>query len=454
MDIQFDPIVLHPDPGRRKPLLDIMTTALSAADPFAAVERSINIVGDRLHLQGRSYDLRTLDRILVLGAGKAGGPMSQALEACLGERIASGLVVVKDEHETPTERIEICTASHPLPDARGVAAGNRILEMARSATERDLVITLLSGGGSALLVAPAKDISLADMQEMTQSLLAAGATINEINCLRKHCSEIKGGQLARAVHPAPCITLALSDVIGSPLDVIASGPTVPDTSTWTEAWDIVERFNLAVDLPPSIHARLQRGLGGSELETPDTEDPVFEQNCAVVVADNRGAALAALEKARELGFNSQLLTTYLQGEAKEVAKMAVSLAMELKAHSNPLALPACLILGGETTVALGTDPGLGGRNQELALAAALPLQDVPGVIIAALATDGTDGPTDSSGAIADSSTVARGRALGLDPQEHLETHNAYPYLAKVQDLLLTGPTYTNVNDLLFVVVWY
>ena len=453
MTIQFESAVLQPDPKRRQPVLDIMTAALAAADPFAAVQRSMRVDGEWLHLKSHAYDLRTFDRILVLGAGKAGGPMSQAVEACLGGRIETGLVVVKDEHETLTETIEICTASHPLPDSRGAAAGLRILELAANATERDLVITLLSGGGSALLVAPAQGISLSDMQDLTQGLLAAGATINEVNCLRKHCSSIKGGQLARAIHPAACVTLALSDVIGSPLDVIASGPTVPDHSTWADAWEIVERFKLADELPPAIRDRLLRGVRGAAMETPTSGDPVFDQNCAVVVADNRGAALAAQEKASELGFNARLITTYLQGEAKEVAKMALSLALESKYHANPVPLPACLILGGETTVTLGASPGQGGRNQELALSAALAMQEAPGVVIAALATDGTDGPTNSSGAVVDATTVARGRELGLNPQQHLDAHNAYPYLTKVQDLLITGPTYTNVNDLLFVLVW-
>ena len=453
MNIQFDSSVLQPDPSRRGPALDIMTAALKAVDPFVAVQRLMQVDGDRLHLQNREYDLNALDRILVLGAGKAGGPMSQAVESGLQGRISAGLVVVKDDHEAPTDTVELCAASHPVPDARGVAAGRRILELARSATSQDLVITLLSGGGSALLVAPAAGVSLQDMQDMTQQLLAAGATINEINCLRKHCSGIKGGQLARAAYPAACITLALSDVIGSPLDVIASGPTVPDLSTWTDAWEIVVRFKLEDTLPPAIHKRLKAGLAGTVPDTPKPKDPAFASSHAVVVADNRTAALAAREQAVELGFGTRVVTTYLQGEAKEVAKVAVGLAQETQAHANPVTPPACLILGGETTVALGSNPGRGGRNQELALAAAIALQDIPGVVVAALATDGTDGPTDSSGAIVDSTTVARGLELGLNPWQHLEGHNAYPYLTQVQDLLRTGPTFTNVNDLLFLFIW-
>ncbi len=453
MHIQFDSSVLQPDSRRRGPALDIMAAALKAVDPWGAVQKSLQVDGDRLCLPNQTYDLKALDRILVLGAGKAGGPMAQAVEACLQDRISTGLVVVKDDHEVPTDIIEICAASHPVPDARGVSAGRRILELAQSATRRDLVIALLSGGGSALLVAPAAGISLRDMQDMTHRLLAAGATINEINCLRKHCSGIKGGQLARAAYPAACVTLALSDVIGSPLDIIASGPTVPDHSSWSEAWEIVMRFDLAETLPSAIHKRLKAGLAGTVPDTPKPSDPLFDHAYAVVVADNRTAALAARDHAAELGFGARLITTYLQGEAREVAQVAVGLAQEVQAHANPVTPPACLILGGETTVTLGSHPGQGGRNQELALAAALALQEIPGVVVAALATDGTDGPTDGTGAIVDSTTVARGLELGLNPQQHLKDHNAYPYLAQVQDLLRTGPTFTNVNDLLFVFVW-
>jgi len=453
MNIQFDSSVLQPDPDRRGPALDILQAALAAVDPFAAVQQAMQVEGNRLRLQDREYDLNALERILVLGAGKAGGPMAQAVEACLQDRIGAGLVVVKEDHEVPTDIVEICAASHPVPDARGAAAGRRLLELARSATQHDLVVTLLSGGGSALLVAPAEGISLLDMQDMTRQLLAAGATINEINCLRKHCSNIKGGQLARAAYPATCLTLALSDVIGSPLDVIASGPTVPDRSTWAEAWEIVVRFKLEDTLPPAVHARLRAGLAGTAPETPKPQDPAFDRSYATVLADNRTAALAAQERAMDLGFGARIVTTYLQGEAKEVAKVAVGLAQEAQAHANPVTPPACLVLGGETTVTLGSNPGRGGRNQELALAAALALQEIPGIVVAALATDGTDGPTDSAGAIVDSTTVARGLELGLNPRRHLEDHDAYPYLAQVQDLLRTGPTFTNVNDLLCLFVW-
>ncbi|RIK25136.1 MAG: glycerate kinase, partial [Chloroflexi bacterium] len=277
-------------------------------------------------------------------------------------------------------------------------------------------------------------------------------TINEINTLRKHCSALKGGQLARAAAPATLVTLVLSDVVGSPLDVIASGPTVPDTSTWQDAWSVVEKYDLAEKLPPSIVQRLRAGLAGEIADTPKPGDPAFAGAHTLVVADNRVAAEAACKKAAEVGFHPLLLSTYIEGEASVIARVAVALAKEVQASSQPVAAPACLILGGETTVTLGADAGQGGRNQELALAAALGLEGSTGITVVSLATDGTDGPTDSAGGLADGTTVARGQALGLDAADHLRRHDAYPYLQAVQDLLVTGPTQTNVNDLVFVFV--
>ena len=240
--MRFDPSILTPNPAARQPILAILEAALDAVDPYQATHTLLERNGDVLTVGGQSYDLNRYRRVIVIGAGKAGAPMTQAVEAVLGDRISGGLVVVKRDHGAPTKHVEIVEASHPRPDAAGVAASERILALAQSATADDLVIALLSGGGSALLVAPAPGLTLTDVQSMTDTLLASGATIHEVNCLRKHCEVLKGGQLARAVAPASLITLALSDVVGSPLDVIASGPTVPDATTWEDAWAIVRRF--------------------------------------------------------------------------------------------------------------------------------------------------------------------------------------------------------------------
>lgn len=448
----FDSAILAPNPAGRELILAVLNAALNAVDPFQATRALLLREGDHLSVAGRSYDLSRFRRIIVVGAGKAGAPMTQAVEAVLGDRISTGLVVVKSGHSAPTEHVEIVEAAHPRPDAAGVAAGERILALVQDAGDDDLVIALLSGGGSALLVAPAPGLSLADVQAMTDALLASGATIHEVNCLRKHCEVLKGGQLARAVSPAALITLALSDVVGSPLDVIASGPTVPDASTWEDAWAIVRRYDLEEKLPAPILERLKAGRAGEITDTPKADDPAFATTQTLIVADNRVAAQAAATRAQVLGYRPMLLTTYLEGEAAQVAKVVVALGREVLAHDTPVAAPACLILGGETTVTLGKEPGQGGRNQELALAAAVALAGEQKITVVSLATDGSDGPTDSAGGIADGETLMRGRAKGLDAEEHLRNHNAYPYLKATHDLLRTGPTQTNVNDLVFVFI--
>ena len=450
--MRFDPSILTPNVAARTPIVAVLEAALDAVDPYQATLAALRREGDTLTVAGHAVDLRRFRRILVIGAGKAGAPMSQAVEHVLGDRLTQGLVVVKTGHSAPTRQIELVEAGHPRPDEAGARAGQRILALAGEAGPDDLVIALLSGGGSALLVAPAEGLTLADKQDMTAALLACGATIHEINCLRKHCSRVKGGQLARAVAPATLITLALSDVVGSPLDVIASGPTVPDAATWDDAWAIARRYDLGDKLPPAVLKRLEDGRAGRIPDTPKTGDPAFATTRTLVIADNRVAAQAATARAAQLGYHPLLLTTYLEGEAAQVAKVAVALGREVQDSGLPVTSPACLVLGGETTVTLGSHPGKGGRNQELALAAAVALDGNPDITIVSLATDGTDGPTDSAGGIADGGTAGRGRASGHDPEEYLRGHNAYPYLAATQDLLLTGPTQTNVNDLVFVFV--
>ncbi len=450
---RFDPRVLDADPERRNTVLQVLEAALEAADPARAVLHHVSLDGDQLRLADQTIDLSAVDRILVTGAGKAGALMSQALEAILGDRITAGLVVVKDGHRASTEIIEICEARHPVPNEAGVTAGRRILELLADTTERDLVINLLSGGGSALLVAPAEGLTLADLQAMTASLLGAGATINEINCLRKHCSQVKGGQLARSIHPARFATLAVSDVIGSPLDVIASGPTVPDSGDWQETRSIVEKFQLMPSLPSPVRARLEAGWRGELPDTPNADDPLFAGNPTLVVADNRMAMAAAETRARELGFNTVWMSSYVEGEASEVAKVLCGFGREVAGYGLPVSTPACLLFGGETTVTLGDNSGQGGRNQELALAAAFELADQPCTVLASLATDGTDGPTDSAGALADAGSLQRGMAAGLNPHRHLTGHNAYPWLTAAGDMLVTGPTMTNVNDLMALFVF-
>lgn len=450
---KFETAVLDNAPGVRGSLLAILQAALAAVRPDQAVAAQLRRSGSLLTAGGETVDLADYDRVLVLGAGKAGAPMAQAVEAVLGDDLTGGLVVVKTGHSAPTRCVELVEAGHPVPTQAGLDAGARVLQWAQAAGPRDLVLVLLSGGGSALLEATA-GVSLSDLQQMTAALLACGATIGEVNCLRKHMSLLKGGQLARALYPARSITLVLSDVVGSPLDVIASGPTVPDSTTWADAWAVVEQYGLAAQLPASVLQRLSAGLAGELPDTPKPGDRSFARSAVVIVGDNRVAAQAAASRARELGYNTLLLSTFVEGEARGVAQLAAALAKEVLSSGQPVAPPACLILGGETTVTMPAagGAGRGGRNQELGVAAALALQGVSGVTVAALATDGSDGPTDSAGALVDGGTVARGAALGYSAVATLRCHNAYPFLAATGDLLRSGPTQTNVNDLIVVMV--
>jgi len=420
----------------------LQRTALAAVEPAAALQRHVRREGNTLTVAGRRYDLSDYEHLFVVGGGKAAAPMVAALAGILGDRLTAGAVVTKYGHtisKSPnlqSTNLQIIEAGHPVPDENSVRGAQAVADCAASATERDLVICLISGGGSALLTLPAPGLTLADLQTLTDALLRSGATINELNTVRKHLSRIKGGHLARLAAPAQLITLVLSDVVGDPLDVIASGPTVPDPTTVADAQAVLAR------------CRIEEV---SFQETPKQGDPIFENVQHVIIGSNRLAALAAVERARQLGYNALLLSTYIEGEAREVAKVAAALAKGARIHGDPVPPPACLVWGGETTVTV-CGKGKGGRNQELALAAALQLSGWPGVLLMALASDGSDGPTDGAGAVVTGETVARARALGLDPRTALETNDSYSFFDELGSLLRTGPTGTNVNDLLFVLV--
>jgi hydroxypyruvate reductase len=442
----------------------IMRVALDAVEPSAAVRRHLQLVNSRLiiessHDKERTYNLDDFDRVLVVGGGKAGAPMAAAVTEIIGRRLTNGVVVVKHEHvlndPSLTGPIEIVEAGHPVPDEAGLKGAGGIADLLCNTTSRDLVLCLISGGGSALMTSPAPGISLADLQALTQVLLGCGATINEINTIRKHCSQLKGGQLAKLASPSPVISLILSDVVGDPLEVIASGPTVPDPTTFGDAWSILERYEVLDEVPASITKHLSNGLKGIIPDTPKLGDPIFDGVHNVIVGSNRLAAQAAAQKAQAMGFDTILLTTFLEGEARDVARAMAGLAKGLVRSetmhpaSRGLSQPACLVLGGETTVTLHGD-GKGGRNQEMALAAAMSLADWDGLLIAFLATDGNDGPTDAAGAFADGSTIARAAQAGLDAEAHLARNDAYHFFQELGDLIVTGPTNTNVNDLVII----
>jgi glycerate 2-kinase len=421
---------------------DLRRAALTAADPGAAIRRHVRREGDVLFVADQRYDLNTYERVFVIGGGKAAIPMSDAITGILGERMTAGVVVTKYEHtgNWSAPRFEAIEAAHPVPDENSVRGARAVAAMASQASEHDLVFCLISGGGSALLTLPVDALTLSEFQALTGDLLRCGATINEINTVRKHCSRIKGGNLVRLAAPAQLVTLILSDVVGDPLDAIASGPTVPDATTVADAQEILTRYGIAEP--------------GCLQESPKAGDAIFDRVQNVIVGSNRLAALAAIEKARELGFNTLLLGTHLEGEAREVARAAAALAKSIRANGDPIAPPACIVWGGETTVTI-RGGGKGGRNQEMALAAALALDGWHNVLVMPLATDGTDGPTDVAGAIVTGETIARATAQGLDARAALDNNDSFHFfdaLGEPPGLIRTGPTGTNVNDLLVVLV--
>jgi hydroxypyruvate reductase len=415
----------------------IWRAALAAGAVAPLVSRVVRAEGSELLVGDRPCP----SRVLVFGCGKASGAMALAVENVLDARVVDGLVVVKDGYAVPTRRIRLTEAGHPVPDARGEAAALEIVGRVRAAGPGALVLFLVSGGGSALTPAPAPPVTLAEKQETTRLLLAAGATINELNAVRKHLSLLKGGQLARAAAPASVVSLILSDVVGDPLDVIASGPTAPDRSTFAEALAVLERKGVAARVPAAVRERLAAGAAGRIEETPKPGDRLFEHVRNIVIGNNALVVDAAAAEARRLGYRAELLTRSLQGEARDVAR-------DLVARGRALPPRTCLIAGGETTVTVRGN-GRGGRCQELALAAALELTDAELVVLAA-GTDGTDGPTDAAGGVADGGTVARGERAGRSARTALDDNDAYGFLSLTGDLVVSGPTNTNLLDIYLV----
>lgn len=431
----------------------ILVAALQAVDPALAIKKHLSRSGDSLIVADQVYDLATFDSIYVIGAGKAGTPMAHAMSSLLGDRLTAGMVVVKDGYEQLADNqalasIEILPSGHPFPDERGLHATRRICELLEHTHQNDLVICLISGGGSALLTNPAPGISLEDLRSLTHILLSSGANINEINILRKHLDQVKGGKLARQVHPARLLTLILSDVVGNPLESIASGPTVADPSTYEDALAVLRKYSLEEKIPSNIYDTLQRGTRGEIPETPKPGDPLFDRVNNLVIGSNIHAAQAALAQAESEGYNTLLLTTYLQGEARQAGQFLAAIAQQIAASGQPIPRPACVVAGGETTVTVRGD-GIGGRNQEVALGAVETLAGIPAATLVCLATDGGDGPNDAAGAVVSGETLSRARQLGLNPDEFLKRNDAYHFFAPLGDLLRTGPTQTNVNDLAF-----
>lgn len=434
----------------------IFNAGVAAVDPFQAVLNTVRVEHNTLHIGNGIFNLNTYDRILVVGGGKAAAPMALAIESRLGQKIAAGLIVVKHGHTRALSIVEQVESSHPVPAEAGVAATLRILELVRAADQYTLIICLLSGGASALLVAPVNGLTLHDKQGVTRLLLHRGASINELNAVRKHLSMVKGGGLAQAACPAQVVSLILSDVIGDPLDTIASGPTAADYSTFSVAWAVIMKYGLQQQLSSRVVAYLQQGLAGQAPETLKDGDSCLDNVHNLIVANIHQALTAADKQAGQLGYTTRIASASLQGEAREAAW---SLAQTATAE---LALMApgerrCLLWGGETTVTVNGS-GAGGRNQELALAFAIEIDGMRGVSMLSVGTDGSDGANDAAGAMVDDMTLCLALKHGITPHLYLQDNNSYNFFKQLDEQsgshyhFKSGPTATNVMDMQIVLL--
>lgn len=436
----------------RKHAKEIFFAGLKAVDPKLAVHKHVKLIEDQqLQVAGHKYELEDFDRVLVVGCGKAGASMAAALEEILGDKISAGLLNVKYGHVEKLRYIKLNEAGHPVPDKRGVRGAKEIYRLLDQAGERDLILCLLSGGGSALLPLPVDGVSLEETQQLTETLLACGAVIEEVNAVRKHVSKIKGGQLARTAHPATVVTLMLSDVVGDKLDAIASGPTVPDSSTFADVKEILDRYDIWQTVPETIRLHIEKGLKGRAPETPKAGDSFFAKTQHVIVGSNILALQAGAEHAKKLNYNCCILSSFVEGETRDVARVHAAIAREIAKTGNPIEPPACIISGGETTVTLHGS-GKGGRNQEFVLAAAMDISGLKSTVILSAGTDGSDGPTDAAGAICDGETLAAAEEKGLQARQYLTNNDSYSFFKELEDLLITGPTNTNVMDLRVILV--
>ena len=432
----------------RKAALDIIDYSLEKADPYVATKNLISLKNNNLHVGNLTFNLHDHKRIFILGAGKATFPIAKALEEILGEKITDGIVICKYGQEGHLKHSKLYLANHPIPDEAGLIAAKEVMTLAKKIRPGDIVFAGITGGSSALMPLPIPEVSLEEKKAVNKLLLTCGANIIEINAVRKHLSQIKGGRLAKNIHPeAHLINLTVSDVIGDPLDYITC-PTVPDTSTFNDARNAISKYTLWEKLPASVKNYLKNAT--SEMETPKNLSNHQLHNFIIVAGDT--ACIAAEVKAKEMGFNTMILSTMFEGESKELGRTFVSIAKEIIINKRPLKTPCAIIGGGETTIKLEGNYGMGGPNQEFTLSALLYLEDLKDVVIVGFDTDGTDGPTKIAGAIADSSSTCMAKKLGISLQHELDWHNTVEVFEKMGDAIITGPTGTNVNDLKFLLI--
>lgn len=447
-------IRLRQDGSRsRRALLDALEEALLAADPRTIIRKTVKLQSNNLNVSTLSLRLGEFRRIVVVGGGKASADMALEIERILGSRITGGSVNIPGyTRPWPTSsRIAFIPATHPIPSEKGFRGVRNMLRLVGQPSRKDLVICLISGGGSALMPFPSTGIPLADKQRATELLLKSGATIHETNAVRKHLSEIKGGRLAERLYPATVLSLMISDVVGDELGSIASGPTFPDDTTYRDAYEVLRGRGLWPRVPRSVRDHISKGVKGELPETPNAESPVFKRVHNVLVGSGLFSCAAAARALKKRGYRTLTLSTMIQGEAKEIGKALSSIVSDIWKNQIPMAPPAAIVAGGETTVTVH-GKGRGGRNQELTLSSALAIQGMKNVLVASAGTDGVDGPTNAAGAIADGTSVERASRKGLDSRAFLEDNNSYSFFKKLNDLIVTGPTGTNVNDIMIGIV--
>lgn len=436
----------------RRIALTLLETAISAVDPMKLIQTQVHVKHNTLTIGPHSLNLAKYKDIFVLGGGKASGAMAEMIEAIFGDRITAGLINIPEQsaHKYQVSTVQLNEAGHPIPNEVGQQGVEDIFQYLSAVTEETLILFLLSGGGSALLPLPQDGITLTEKKQITNLLLRSGATINEINVVRKHISKIKGGRLAVESHPATLLCLVLSDVLGDPLPSIASGPTVPDPSTYHDAIQILHRYAIWNDAPSSVQQFLLNGHAGKNPESPKAGDPRFDRVHNILLGNNTLALEAAEKQARTMELTPLILSSYIQGEARHIGTVLASIAREINLANKPIPKPGVVLAGGETTVTV-TGTGRGGRNGEVALSASLALEDLEGVVIASIGTDGIDGLSDAAGAIADASTLKKARNQNLNPLQYLQNNDSHNFFKQLGDLVYTGPTGTNVNDVMIIV---
>jgi glycerate 2-kinase len=435
--------------NNREKAIGIFLAGVESVKPVNLINRYVSVSNNILLIEGLSFNLSALKNIYIVGAGKASASMAKAIESILGSRITAGHIVTKYDHSVPLEFVEITEAGHPVPDENGIKGTEKIMSIVNMAEKDDLVICLISGGGSALLADVPERCTLEDLKTLNSILLKTGANITEMNCIRKHLSKVKGGLLAKAASPAEVVSLILSDVIGDPLDVIASGPTAPDPTTFADAIAIIGKYKIGKEIPAQIIKVLREGFEKKRSETLKENDEILLHTHNLIIGTNRLALKTAKEKAESLGYDTEVITNKLDGDVFDVAGYIIEIVKSVK--KGKLQKKICLLFAGEPTVKVkGT--GSGGRNQHLALLAAKLLKDLPGITILSGGTDGTDGPTDATGAVVDSNTSGNSLRLNLDLDKYIENCDSYNFFKHVGGLIITGPTQTNVMDLMVVLL--